>query len=390
VIGPDLPAGLLAQAPDVGGWLHDIDPFAIRITPQLIRWYGLSYMAGFVLGFLVLRALAKRGLIAIPAERVFDAIVALVVGVIVGGRLGYCLFYRPSYLWSFDGSFPFWRALAIHDGGMASHGGMIGVVIACWLISRGFRADDGQRVGRCPTLHVTDAVCLAAPFGLFFGRIANFINGELLGRIVVHPASDERAPWWSVRYPQELLTEHGVGVERTPEQQFRLARLIDQYRTLPAESDRATIQRMIDAVQAGSAELQAQLAPLISARHPSQLYQAAAEGIAVGLVVWFIARRPRWPGVVSAWFLISYGVLRVLTEFYRLPDAHFDEGAGFFDLTSPRPLGLSRGQWLSVAMVLAGGGILVWRRLKPAETRSFGWLVRGKTSAQPGASDGSF
>ncbi len=327
-------------------WLHDLGPIAFHLGPLAIRWYGLSYAAGFVIAWLVLRWLARRGAGLIPEARVGDAILCAVVGVVVGGRLGYVLFYQPDLLWSVSGDFPWWGVLRVHEGGMASHGGMAGVIVAAWVISRGWSDGRGGRMGRAPLLHVLDLMCLVAPFGLFLGRIANFINGELLGRIVARPGA--AAPWWAVRYPQELI--EGYACERTPDQERLLGQLAEPFR--PMGGDRIDAFRaLITRVQAGDRELARRLEPLISARHPSQLYQAVAEGVVVGLVVWILARRPRRPGVVGCAFLISYGVLRVATEFWRLPDAH---------LAHQRPLGLSRGQWLSVLMVAVGLGVLGW------------------------------
>jgi phosphatidylglycerol:prolipoprotein diacylglycerol transferase len=358
--------------------MHTLGPFALRFTETFgIRWYGLSYVLGFALGWAVLKALAKRGLVRIPADRVGEAIITVVMGVLIGGRLGYCLFYRPSLLWSFDGSLPFWGLLKIHEGGMASHGGMIGVTVAAWLVSRGFKEDDGTRIGRCPTLHVMDALGLVAPIGVFLGRLANFVNGELLGKIVAMPG--ERAPWWAVRFPQEVV-DGAHAPELSNEQMLELDRLVIE--TAPTSSTfEQGYARVLDRVWAGDAETIARLEPVLSARHPSQLYQAVAEGLLVGAVVWWVFRRRRSPGVVSAWFFITYGVLRVVTELYRLPDGHFD-GADLFDFSSPRPLGLSRGQWLSLVMVVAGVGLLVFAAKRGGEKLG-GWGERARTDAGP-------
>lgn len=361
---------------DLGGWLHDIDPYFIRLAGPLIRWYGLSYLTGFVAGFLLLKHLARRGLIAIHPDRVLDAVVILAAGVMIGGRLGYCVFYRPSHLWTFTQSPPFWNLLAINEGGMASHGGMIGVMLACWLISRGSRDHQGQLQGRCPPMHVADAICLVGPIGIFCGRIANFINGELLGRIVAQPGRP--APWWAVRYPQELTVEPRADIVYDDIARASYLRLLNEAQ-LPDESDFQTLSRLVERLQAGSAEAARLLEPVLSARHPSQLYQAFAEGLVTLAAVWIVALRPRGPGVVCAWFLIVYGVGRILTEFFRLPDAHFD-GAGLFDLTSPRPLGLARGQWLSALMILIGLALLLWRWRRPTTRRDLGWM-RGPGAA---------
>lgn len=347
-------------------WLHDLGPFAVRFTESLgVRWYGLAYALGFVAGYLQLRWLASRNLIAIPVHRCGDVIMIVIVGVVVGGRLGYVLFYEPSLLWDFSSSMPWWGVLAIHRGGMASHGGMIGVVLAAWRISRGWTLPDGTVEGRSSLLHVADAFAFIAPAGLMFGRLANFINGELLGRIAAPPG--EPAPWWAVRFPQEVLSGHDCA--RTDAQTQALDLLILQESTSPNEPWELVYERVVAKIQVGGTEgarLAEQLSPLLSARYPSQLLQAAAEGLLLGIVLWAVWASPRKPGVVGAWFLIAYGLMRILTELVRLPDA---------DMAMQRVLGLSRGQWLSVIMVLIGLAILFWRTRSQAEPRG-GWAAR--------------
>jgi phosphatidylglycerol:prolipoprotein diacylglycerol transferase len=352
----------------LAAWLHDLSPFVFRISGSFgLRWYGLAYAIGFVIGYFILRALAKRRLVLIPPERVLDALMLIVAGVVVGGRLGYVLLYEPSLLWSFSPDLPWWGVLQLQRGGMASHGGMVGVIVACWWISRGWKNNQGQIEDRCPLLHVLDAMVLAAPPGLMLGRIANFINGELLGRIVAGPG--EPAPWWAVRFPQEVLSGHAPKL--TVEQTQRLMALVDRV-ALPSESFSEGYGRLLRKIQAGSTELGDQLAPLLSARHPSQLYQAFAEGIVLGVVLWWIWRRPRLPGVVGCWFLIVYGVLRITTEYWRLPDAH---------LARQRIMGLSRGQWFSAIMVIAGLGLLYWI-IRRGGQRLGGWASLNKTNAE--------
>ena len=342
----------------LAAWLHDLSPYIVQFGGGFgLRWYGTAYAAGFVAAWLLLRRLSRRGLTPLSEQRITDAMFALCVGVVAGGRLGYVLFYEPNLLWTFSNSPPWWGLLQINKGGMASHGGMMGVLIACWSISRGPKAADGTRPARVPMLHVMDLTAFAAPPGLFFGRLANFINGELLGRVVARPGED--SPWWAVKFPQEMFSAHAPTL--TPEQSTRLARLLDAHR-LGQEADAAAYDRVLHTLQSSSGtratEIARELAPLVSARHPSQLYQAAAEGLvlfACMLPLWFRVRRP---GVITAVFLIVYGALRIVTEFYRLPDAH---------LAVQRLMGLSRGQWLSVTMILAGVALLTFApRLKRA------------------------
>jgi phosphatidylglycerol:prolipoprotein diacylglycerol transferase len=331
----------------LAAWFHTLDPIALQLGPVAIRWYGLSYVLGFIVAYIILVWLARRSLIAIPAHRVADAMLLLILGVIVGGRVGYALVYDRALLTGFSAAFPFWDLLALHKGGMASHGGMAGVALACYLIARGWKTDDPtaphQREGRSSLLAVGDAMALCIPFGMLFGRLANFINGELLGAIVAAPG--QPAPSWAVRYPQELLDgRHAPALDAA--QSAQLENLI-RTNASPGESKLQTLAYIVDHAD----KFRPQLEPLISARHPSQLYQALAEGVFVAVIVWFIARKPRLVGVVSAWWLMLYGVGRVITEIWRLPDAQFAD---------PRPLGLARGQWLSVAMIIIGAIVLAW------------------------------
>lgn len=357
---------LLAQqaATDLGGWTHRISPVALDLFGAFsIRWYGLSYLAGFAAAYLLLRLLAARHATRIPGDRALDAILTLIVGVVVGGRLGYVLLYDPSLLGLVDG-FPFWGVLAVNRGGMASHGGIAGVILAAWRISRGFRQPDGAIVGRCPPMHVMDVCALIGPAGLFFGRLANFVNGELLGRVVALPG--ERAPWYGVRYPQEIATEPDGRLAQTPEQMAEIRRIALDF-ALPGETWVAGYDRLLEAVQRGDAAARTLIEPLISARHPTQLYQAAVEGLLVGLVLWAIAARPRKPGVIGSWFLIVYAAGRVATDFVRLPDAGVVQ---FGPLT--------RGQGYSLLMLLAGVIVLVFASTRRAERITGGWMAPGR------------
>ena len=149
--------------------VHDFNPIVVSLSDDLsIRWYGVAYLAGFLIGWALLRWMSRTERSLIPERNVGDLIVYAVVGVIVGGRLGYALFYQPSLLWTFSPSFPWWELLAINRGGMASHGGMLGLVIAMLLFGR------RQQL---PALHLMDLLSFAATPGLFLGRMANLING---------------------------------------------------------------------------------------------------------------------------------------------------------------------------------------------------------------------
>lgn len=365
-------ATLAPPPPPLGGWFHTLSPFLWEFSPGMgLRWYGLAYALSFVWGWLFLRWAHRRGISRIPASRVGDAIVCIVLGVVLGGRLGYVLFYNPALFLDFSPAFPFWGVLAINRGGMASHGGIIGVVLAAWRISRGWKElDDAGHVstlGKAPMLHVLDVLALATPVGLMLGRLANFINGELLGRIIAMPG--DAAPWWTVRYPQEVATAHDNEVVRSAQQESALRAIIDGY-AQTGDSFSDAWDRVLRGIHRGDPGLVDSLRPLISARAPSQLVQAFCEGVALFTILWLIARTPHRPGIIGCWFVIAYGVMRIGTEFVRLPDA---------DLAVQRILGLTRGQWFSAAMIAVGLGFMLWIH-RQRRDKIGGW-ARTPTSA---------
>jgi phosphatidylglycerol:prolipoprotein diacylglycerol transferase len=239
---------------------------------------------------------------------------------------------------------------------------MIGVIIACWLFSRNHRAPIG---------HVFDLAAFASTVGLFLGRIANFINAELWGKAL--PVSmQSNPPWWSVKYPQEIV-EHWAAIALDPNRPvLDLVRHvaidfnIDPAQAEPAlreavaqaatdriaqlESLRAIVpdsngfyDNVVAAAQHGNSMVVQTVKPLLTAYYPSQIFQAITDGpVLIGLLA-LLWLRPRKPGFIASWFLIIYAVLRIATELFRQPDVG----------VVPR-LGLSQGQWLSVAMIVAG------------------------------------
>lgn len=254
------------------------DPVALSVGPVRFHWYGLMYLLGFVLFLVLGRRRVKQGLAPITAPQVEQFLFYGAMGVVIGGRLGYVLLYKPAFYLAHP-----MDALHLGQGGMSFHGGFLGVVIAGWLFAR--------RHG-VSYLRLFDFVVPLVPLGLAAGRIGNFINGELWGRV-----ADPALPW--------AMLFRGAG-------------------DLP--------------------------------RHPSQLYQFMLEGLLLFVLLWLYARRPRRRGEVSAAFLVGYGLMRFIAEYFREPDAHL----GLLQM------GLSMGQWLSLPMVLAGCLLWLWARRQPS------------------------
>ena len=248
----------------------NIDPIAFSIGPLAVRWYGLMYLAGFAAAWwLGLRRIAK-GMAPVTRAQFDDLLFLAVLGVILGGRLGYVLFYKPGYY----AAHPL-EIFAVWQGGISFHGGLLGVMGAMALAARRHRVD---------YLRLMDFVAPLCPLGLAAGRMGNFINGELWGRVT-------DVPWGMV---------------------FR---------------------------GAGDAP-----------RHPSQLYQFALEGVTLFVILYWFSSKPRPRGLVSALFLIGYGVLRFIAEFAREPDAFLGYLA----------LGMTMGQWLCVPMIALGIWLWAW------------------------------
>jgi phosphatidylglycerol:prolipoprotein diacylglycerol transferase len=323
-------------------YLHSLNPMAIRFWGNFgIRWYGLSYVAGFVAGYLILRTMSRRGMTPLRGQLVPDFVLAAAIGTVLGGRLGYVLFYKPELLTQFTDRPPFWGLVAINEGGMASHGAIIGLLLACLYF---------RRRARVPALHLMDICVQAGTMGVIFGRLANFVNGELIGRPA--PAG---LPW-AVKFPQEMFDWSDAQVDG----------LADALAPLGMQSTHphALVERAIAAIQNGNAEVTRVVEPLLTARHPSQLYEAGLEGLFLFLALMAIWWKPRKPGVVAAWFVVLYAVVRIIGEQFRMPDAYIGYQA----------LGLTRGQWLSVAMLTMGFVFMAWVARRPVEKMG-GWRV---------------
>ena len=307
--------------------VHTLDPFAIEISSGFgIRWYGISYAAGFFLGWLLLRELARRGRIGLTMLQVSDLMTYLIMGVVIGGRVGHVVFYEPHLLITFHSSLPWWGLLDIHKGGMSSHGGIIGSMIASVLFAR--------RV-RLPILHLFDCVAFAAPFGLCFGRLANWVNGELWGKPLPE-SMQANPPWWAVKYPAEIFESNFPVAKLAP-----LQSLVNPAEPLPEAVYRAAYLHRTDVL--------AKLEPLLTAYYPSNFIQAFTDGPILLLVMVIVWLNPRHPGVIAGVFLVTYGAARTISEQFRqIDDGVFMIGS----LTLP--------MLLSLAMIIGGIALIVW------------------------------
>jgi len=280
----------------------NFDPVAFHLGPLAVRWYGLMYLVGFVSAVVLGRVRLRQPHVAAAAWRavdIDDLLFYCVLGVILGGRLGYVLFYKASYYLANPlDIFKVWQ------GGMSFHGGFLGVIIAVMVFSV-------QR-GR-PWLEITDFIAPLVPTGLAAGRFGNFINGELWGRV-----TSPNAPWAMV-FPS-AAPDDALWLKAHPGAALHdgLLQAYITYHGLP--------------------------------RHPSQLYEMALEGFALLIVLWLFTRKLRPVGAASAVFLIGYGCARFIVEFAREPD----------DFLGLLTFGLSMGQWLSLPMIVAGVIMLVW------------------------------
>ncbi|MDI6865225.1 prolipoprotein diacylglyceryl transferase [Thermodesulfovibrio yellowstonii] len=252
----------------------NINPEILKIGPLSIRWYGLMYLIGFLCSYLIVKSEIKRKGLKVEKDFLENLYFYLILGLLIGARIGYVLFYNLSYYIHNP-----LEVLAIWHGGMSFHGGLLGVIFSAWIFTK---------IKKFDFFTLTDMLVLTAPIGLGLGRIGNFINGELYGRVTDVP--------WAMIFP-----------EGGP---------------LP--------------------------------RHPSQLYEAGLEGALLFVILWFLKDKFNKSGLISSLFLILYGILRFVVEFFREPDPQIGYILGIFTM----------GQILCSIMILAGLGLFFYRSRK--------------------------
>jgi phosphatidylglycerol:prolipoprotein diacylglycerol transferase len=305
-------------------YVHHLSPFLVQFGSSFgVRWYGLAYVAGFLVGILLYRRLARQGYSDLQPEAVTDFIVAgAIFGVVIGGRLGYMLLYNfDGFLANPLSIFKLW------EGGMSSHGGIIGLALyTAWY----------ARKHHMSWRNLSDNFVVVAPMGLFFGRLANFINGELYGR-----ATNVA---WAMQFPKELYDTGTPAQDAVHDAGIRAATLINPAWNTPDQ---------IEVAVRHSEPLRNALAEVLTPRHPSQLYEAALEGAFLFALLWLLRTRVRMPnGMLTGIFFIAYAAVRILGEMFREPDA---------PLTGP----FSRGQFLSFFLVAIGIAVIAWALKRP-------------------------
>jgi phosphatidylglycerol---prolipoprotein diacylglyceryl transferase len=389
-------------------YVQNLDRHIFQLWGYGPRWYGLAYLVGFLGAYLLVKKQARDGMLRLKPAVVPDLVLnCCIFGVLIGGRLGFCLFYEP-WLLGFNGTFPYWGVLKVWDGGMASHGGIVFTILTLAVFAwyqygkptraqvtllvggtfvAGFvgwaaayllyhspdpdpqRAFDQQLSVRAaasmvlgmawlvfyswrkaiPMTNLGDASSMVVPIGLFFGRCANFINGELYG----HPTE---VPW-GVKFPTEVISptngviDPAVG-DKLPQVFHQLHLTLDWSR--PDEIMQQGLKQLNELLLKHDPQAVQAVADIIRARHPSQLYEALLEGALLFIICYVIGRKWKKDGMASGAFLTFYPIMRIIGEQFRVGDAPMD----FFGVQ------ISQGILYSVPMVVAGilyWGYWIWR-----------------------------
>jgi len=404
-------------------YLHALDPFVFQAGFLRPRWYGIAYLLGFLFAYLLISRLSREGMLRLNPERVPDLVLnACIFGVLIGGRLGFVLFYDlpisldrhvTPLLWDFSGNFPYWGALRVWDGGMSAHGGVLFTIVAILWFARTYKSQGAN------VINIGDASCMVVPIGLFFGRCANFINGELYGHVSNVP--------WAVKFPSEIWSPTNDVTTISDDQLFPVQQAATEYLKTHAGDLTASqvnfmlahghaqmrdwvlglvgpgldnpdklpqVQQAIAKYMAPAPEvlsradlatlwggphnglwhvLYTQFNSILPARHPSQLYEALLEGLLLFIICWTIGRLWRKDGMASGAFLTFYPVMRILGEQFRVGD------------TPKHILGLeiSKGILYSLPMFLAGAIYWIyWMR----RDRRIPWKPPERSALPPAAS----
>jgi phosphatidylglycerol---prolipoprotein diacylglyceryl transferase len=299
-------------------WLNNLSPFVFEINGFGPHWYGLSYVISALIGYWLYKRLAQRGYTDIPPAKVADFITWVgLLGVLIGGRVGWIVFY--GIYQNHEGD-PWWW-IRVNKGGMSSHGGILGIVIVTFVLSRRWKIS---------WTGIGDSLCVVATIGLFLVRCANFVNGELYGHETTQP--------WGVQFASE--------VRDNPELTLRAGANPEVFQTVGGQEKEAN--RLIKAAR-HDPELAAHFREILPVRHPSQLYEALLEGALLFCILWPVRTRLRVPrGVITGLFFILYAGARIVGEIYRIPDPTWKVGQW------------SAGQYLSLYMFAIGAVFIIW------------------------------
>lgn len=331
----------------LANYIHDLSPTIIEFSEKIkLRWYGLAYVAGFLIAYLILMRLAKKKLFVVNPEKVADLVTfTAIFGVFLGGRIGYVLFYMvPEKGWDHLVDNPL-SIIAVWEGGMASHGGILGMMIFTLFYAW------KQKVSWAG---IGDGMTIVAPLGVFFGRVANFINGELYGTKTAENA------WYGMKFPAALVEDRDQLGYALTEASFVNTDVEALMMTIDREHEGSmnyALNQVIEISREDPAVLEA-LGNHIPLRHASQLYEGFLEGFLIFAVLYLI--RVKFPklanGIITGTFFILYAVFRILVENVRQPDAE-----EMFEMT--------KGQFYSTFMIAIGVGFLAWGFIRREKIR---------------------
>ena len=339
-------------------YLHHLDPFIFSWSEGMgIRWYGMAYIGGMLLGHWFVLRLIKKNRSPLSRKDLSNFVTFAMCGVLVGGRLGFCTFYQPELWVQLGSSFPFWGVLEVHKGGMSSHGGIIGLFLGTWLFAQ---------TKKYSFFHLLDLVAFGGAIGIIFGRIANFINGELYGRVI------EGSALWGVQFPSEITSWYyhwsesslkslkkvvvQLGSIRNPFGEAKIPASETMWEFLVSSPQRfaadilSTLNTILYRVDQGHPGVIKALKEILPVRHPSQLYQAFLEGLIPMVVLLWMWRKPKKSGWNVGVWAVAYFLMRIVGEQFREPDAYIGMDV----------LGLTRGQWLSVVSLFGVGAYLLF------------------------------
>jgi phosphatidylglycerol:prolipoprotein diacylglycerol transferase len=318
-------------------YVHQLDPIIFKITEAFtLRWYGLAYLLGFLGGYLLLKRFAERKLWVLEPEKTADFIAAAALfGVFIGGRLGYVLFYQiPRDGWDSVVENPL-GILKVWEGGMASHGGILGLVIFTFFYARKHKVS---------WTGLGDGLCVVAPIGLMSGRIANFINGELYGRVA-------DGVMWAVKFPMALVDSKAPEAQNFNQAVYAAGEVYPPLKEALAEPSDQNLYLLLAEANRESDAVNRAIEPFLEPRHPSQLYEAFLEGGLLLGILWFVrVRFPKAPsGLITGLFFGLYATFRIFGEQFREPDADW-----VIDNV------LTMGQFLSIFMYFFSAAFLIY------------------------------